>query len=496
MNMPHSPGRSGLWLALTGSSLLLPAILASRSTNGLVLGRYSAALAGLALLDLAILAGALLLLLRPGLRGWIARTAARTPDTPVMLLLLFPLSVFLLLWFLFPFPLLERWNAFLGICLLLLFPGVLLIGCRDGKARREALKGTVLASASLVICLLAAELAVRMVVPGSFFNPRLGLIPYARHTIMVDLPGVSMGGTLSTNRWGLRGDEPPEDWDAWTTIVTVGGSTTADYYLDDSRTWSNVLQETLRREDSLVWVGNGGIPQHNAETHEYFLREVVAEIRPDIVVFLVGINDIGQFMREAISLTELSLPERGARAFLFTQSRLLQTLYKAKRVYIDGAEVISENSDPDFELLHMTAPETRLPEDLSTMLPDPGYYQRRIRRLIETCRQLEVTPVFLTQPLLYEDTEYWRQIQGGSSWLIGPDSIFSAATKWLMLDHLNRQLIAVCEREGVACFDLASHIPHDTSMFYDEMHFTEAGSKRIGRLTGKFILYRRLLLSR
>jgi lysophospholipase L1-like esterase len=472
--------------------LLLPAILASRSTIGFVLGRYSPALAGLALLDLAILAGALHLLLRPGSRVWMTRVAARTPDTPVMLLLLFPLPVFFLLWFLFPFPLLERWNAFLGVCLLLLSPGVLLIGCRDGKARREALKGTMLASASLLICLLAAELAIRMAVPGSFFNPRLGLIPYARRTIMVDIPGTSMGGTLSTNRWGLRGEEPPEDWDAWTTIVTVGGSTTADYYLDDAKTWSHVLQETLRREDSLVWVGNGGIPQHNAETHDYFLREVVAEIRPDIVLFLVGINDIGEFLKGPI-VSDPPLPESGPRAFLFAGSRLLQTLYKAKKVYIEGAQVISENVDPEFELLPMPGPEAPLPEDPGGLLQNPGYYEQRILRLIETCRTLNVTPIFMTQPLLYDDTENWRGIQGGSFRYIGPDSIFSAASRWRMLDWLNRQLIDVCEREGVACFDLASRIPHDMSMFYDDMHFTETGSGRIGRLAGKFILSRRML---
>jgi lysophospholipase L1-like esterase len=485
--------RLGVLFAILGSALLLPAILVSQSSSGAILGRYSVGLATAALLNLVLLAGGLILMLRSGTSGRVAAMAARTPDFLVVNLIVFPLPVFLLLWFLFPVPILDRWNAFAGLCLLMVFPGVFLIGARNGKARSEALKGTMVASASLLICLIAAELAVRAVVPGSYFNPRLGLIPYSRHTIMVDLPGVSMGGTLSTNSWGLRGEEPPEDWDAWTTIVTVGGSTTADYYLDDARTWSHVLQETLRESSPLVWVGNGGIPMHSSETHDYFLREVVAEIRPDIVVFLVGINDIGQFMRGSVALDEPPLPERGARAFLFAQSRLLQALYKAKKVYIEGATVISETSDPEFELLPMTTIERPLPEDLGTLLPDPRYYERRILRLIETCRDLNVTPVFLTQPLLYDNTDYWRGIQGGCSWLLGSDSIFSAATHWLMLDYLNRQLIGVCHREGVACFDLASRIPHDRSMFYDAMHFTEAGSDRIGRLTGKYLLSRGIL---
>lgn len=485
--------RAGLLLVLSGAGLLLPAILVSQSVSGTFLGRYSASLAAAALLDALLLAASVLLLLRPSALRRVAALAAGTPDLLVVLSVILPLPLFLLFWFLFPLPILDRWNAFWGLCLLSASPGILLIGSREGAARREAVRNALVASFTLCIGLAAAELAVRAVVPGSFFDPRLGLIPYSSHTIMVDLPGVTPGGILSTNRWGLRGEEPPEDWESWTTIVTVGGSTTADYYLDDSRTWSHVLQETLRRENPHVWVGNGGIPMHSSETHDFFLREVVAEIRPDIVVFLIGINDIGQFMRGSVALTEPPLPERGARAFLFARSRLLQSLYKAKKVYLEGAPVISETSDPEFELLPMPAPEAPLPEDLGSLIPDPDCYKRRVLRLIETCRDLGVTPVFLTQPLLYEDTEHWRGIQGGCSWVLGSDSIFSAATHWRMLDYLNRQLIEVCDQEGVACFDLASRIPHESTMFYDAMHFTEAGSERIGRLTGEYLLSRGLL---
>jgi len=482
--------RPGAAAAALGASLLLPAILDSRSASGLLLGRFSAGLAAAGLLDAALLAGSLLLLVRPSACRWAAALFARMPDLLLVLSVILPLPLLLPAWFLFPLPILDRWNALLGLVLLAVSPATLLIGSRAGAARRDAVRNSLTASVSLLLCLGAAELAVRAVVPGSHFNPRLGLIPYTRYTIMVDLPGVSFGGTLSTNRWGLRGEEPPEDWDAWTTIVTVGGSTTADYYLDDSRTWSHVLQETLRERDPHVWVGNGGIPMHSSETHEYFLREVVAEIHPDVVVFMVGINDIGQFMRGSVALTEPPLPERGVRAFLFERSRLLQSLYKMKKVFLDGAPVISENVDPEFELLPMPGPERPLPEDMGTLIPDPDQYARRIRRLIKTCRELGVTPVFLTQPLLYDDTEYWRGIQGGCSWILGSDSVFSAATHWRMLDYLNGQLLEVCSREQVACLDLASMIPHDSTMFYDAMHFTEAGSRRIGLLTGRFLLSR------
>lgn len=474
-------------LGLIGSGLLLSTVLASRSSSGIVLGRYSPGLASLAAALVLVASGSIALLsgLKPlrRIRVW----AAAFPEFAAVILVVFPVPLFLMFWFLFPFPLIEKWEGFIGTCLLLASPGVLCVESRSGKPLSDALKGILVTAVSFAICLVLAEVVIRSVVPGSFFNPRLGLIPHAKYTIDVALPGVSRGGTLSTNRWGLRGDEPPDQWESFTTIVTVGGSTTANYYLDDSRTWSSVLQNTLRESDSLVWVGNGGIPMHSSEHHDFFLREVVARIKPDVVVFLLGANDIGQFMKGEVALHEAPLPERGIREMMFRGSRLLQTMYKAKKVYIDRAPVISETVDPEFVLLPMTGPERPLPDDLREMLPDPDAYPRRIGTLINTCRELGVTPVFLTQPLLFEDNPYWRGIQGGSFWHGGPDSLFSAASHWVMLDFLNSELMRVCRDEGVACYDLASVVPHDTSMFYDSMHLTEAGAEMVGKSVAGFL---------
>ncbi len=96
--------------------------------------------------------------------------------------------------------------------------------------------------------------------PPTIFNPRFGLRPFARVELEVNLPGVTPGGVLTTNAWGMRGEEPPEDWDEWLTIITVGGSTTANFYLDDSLTWSRIIQDRLREVHPQTWVGNCGIP--------------------------------------------------------------------------------------------------------------------------------------------------------------------------------------------------------------------------------------------
>lgn len=268
---------------------------------------------------------------------------------------------------------------------------------------------------SFIVTLAAAEIVFRILMPESIFNPRFGLRPHQRVELQVDLPGITPGGTLTTNMWGFRGEEPPEEWDDYLTIVTIGGSTTANYYLDDSLTWSNVLQQGLREIEPRVWVGNAGIPRHSAGTHALFVREVLSSIRPDVALFLVGVNDMGPFLRGRQGNGE-RLPDSGLRTWLFGRSMTLQLLYKIRKTCIEGAPVITGAVDPYFVEEPLTVEEPPFPDDLHEILEDPDFYKDRIRTLIRECRSLGILPVFMTQPGLYDDTEYWRGILACQIW--------------------------------------------------------------------------------
>ncbi len=293
---------------------------------------------------------------------------SRCPDFLASLLLVVFLPLFFVLWFLFPIPLL-----------------------------------------------------LRKVMPPGIFNPRFGLRPYQRVELEVNLSGINPGGVWTTNAWGMRGEDPPENWDEWLTIITVGGSTTADYYIDDSLTWSRVIQDRLREVHPRTWVGNCGIPRHSAAEHALLVREVLSEVKPDIALFLVGINDVGQFLRGEAALN-VSLPETGLRQAVFKHCMLMQVLYKLKIVYVDKAPVMSEAVDPMFIEEPLLSPERELPDDLHELISLPDDYKNRIEAIIHECRELDIIPVFMTQPLLYEDNDYWRGRKGGSYWFGGPDS--------------------------------------------------------------------------
>src|SRR4051812_962072 len=104
----------------------------------------------------------------------------------------------------------------------------------------------------------AAVLAGFLIVPASIlglaeyaarrcFLPAIGSVmesdPYKRIILKQAPRGIVTPTTLSTNRWGMRGDEPPRDWEDWNTLFAVGSSTTLCYHLDDAKTWPYLLQQ-------------------------------------------------------------------------------------------------------------------------------------------------------------------------------------------------------------------------------------------------------------
>lgn len=490
MTVPATPERRVRLVcipACVGLLLILYALCTSRSENGTILGAWSKAIAGAIVFTFFQFILCLL-----SASGWrtisakLAKAAAKLPELIGPLLLFMVPAVVFLSWFLSLSMLFHRFSFTAGAFLLALIPGSLLVSAKDNAQLKHVVSGTAVMTVSLLLALIGGELLLRRIMPGQIFNPRFGLRPYCRYDLHVDLPGISQGGVLSTNRWGLRGDDPPPNWSEYLTVVTVGGSTTANYYLDDSKTWSSVLQDELRAVNPMVWVGNAGIPRHSADTHALFVKEVLSRINPDVALFLVGVNDMGPFLRGDAGGEE-RLEDSGPRPWLFSRSMILQLLYKIKKVNIDGAQVIDTVSDPPFRPESLTTGEMPLPEDLHDLLSDPDFYRNRILRLITACREQGITPVFLTQPLLYEDNDYWRNFRESAALFQGTERPISAATYALMLQTLNSDLLLACAEQGAAVYDLASHVPHSELYFYDSMHMTEAGAALVGSLVGRFM---------
>ncbi|HKB15092.1 MAG TPA: GDSL-type esterase/lipase family protein [Planctomycetota bacterium] len=358
-------------------------------------------------------------------------------------------------------------------------------------ATRKVLGRAGLVLAYLLVTLLILEATARITAPASVFSPLLPLFPHVKAVLDVDLRGVSPHGRLTTNRWGLRGEEPPEEWDAWDTWVTIGGSTTQCFYLDDEKTWPHLLQQRLRERNPRTWVGNGGIDGQTTRAHLVFMDEVVRAIRPDAVLFLLGVNDFSLSICQDRRLFG-NPQDRGAwsedswKMRLFRWSRLFQLGYRWS-VALSGDVILVRAAHRNYEPTPLGPDPTPVPSDPRDLLPELPEFRSNLKALVESGRAMGVRTVFLTQPILFADADPWRGIEGEFFWIRRPIARFSAADCRRMLDVYNRATVETCRAEGAPCFDLAAEVPSNGDLYYDPAHFTEKGCAFVAEKVAAFL---------
>ena len=324
------------------------------------------------------------------------------------------------------------------------------------------------------------------------FLPLLPTIPNVREVRgQVPLRGVSSYSRHSTNEWGLRGDPIPLNWKQSFTILAIGGSTTHCFYLDDKKTWPHLLQEHLNADGKKVWVGNAGFDGHSTRGHLTVVKAIVKKVKPNALIFLVGINDL------ALSLDKKA---RGGYydSMRYTPQKLQHPLDRLRTFHLarQWKQVIFDEVAVNGGVFHnnmvqtVLAPEefTPLPEDLREILPSLDEYKINVGTLIKNCSELGCQVMFMTQPMLFDDSERWENIVGQNFFIRQGGLRLSAATYWRMLSLFNKTLIKCCAELDVPCYDLSMSIPHDEEYFYDPVHFTEAGAMLVAKFTAEEVL--------
>ena len=64
---------------------------------------------------------------------------------------------------------------------------------------------------------------------------------------------------------------------------------------------------------------------------------------------------------------------------------------------------------------------------------------------------------------------------------------YAAAALAEGMNRYNERLLQVCRDERLECVDLEKAIPKHLSMFYDDAHFTEAGSQKVAEVFARYL---------
>jgi lysophospholipase L1-like esterase len=279
--------------------------------------------------------------------------------------------------------------------------------------------------------------------------------------------GVSPAATARFNADGIRGTDPPPRDQAYR-VLCVGGSSTACTYLDDSKAWPQLLAEDLHAADPKrdYWVGNVGLPGFRTVEHLQFAAESPLVDDEDCLIVQTGIND---FM--SCLLGPRPQPP------LWTHSNIRQ-LARTMALRLSGDTLVEDTGGTVYSRRRAQRQSAKIDTsgpDLTDCLQE---YQRQLNDLVDVCRRRNVRLVFTTQPVLWRrdlDKENAALLWFG---LLGDGRYLSVEQMRAGMDEYNQVLRRVCDERGVGLVEL-SEIDGDPAMFYDDCHFTDAGSRRV-----------------
>ena len=291
---------------------------------------------------------------------------------------------------------------------------------------------------------------------------------------------------LRRNSLGFRGVEPPEPFEDHLTLVTVGGSTTECSFLTEGKTWSDRLGQQLESNFGRLWLNNAGLDGHSTFGHLALLRGYLLQLRPDVVIFLIGNNDRsrGSPNSSDLRLDRTGLDWTSLGGFVKSLAHYSDTValtvsllrYKRARdlglIYRGQVDVeqLEHLSTPQEEAVRMKAShrETHVPP-----------YRRRLVEMIEISRAEGIEPVFVTQPGLYGPAiDDVSGIDLGSIERNGVDGNLA----WEILEMYNEATREVGEENDVLVVDLALSLEKSSLFFYDLVHYTNEGATEIGRI--------------
>ncbi|HEX8773139.1 MAG TPA: SGNH/GDSL hydrolase family protein [Pyrinomonadaceae bacterium] len=340
---------------------------------------------------------------------------------------------------------------------------------------------------SLIVALLLMEVLLRLHNPfqARIKGNRIVLETNKTYHIKNDIiRSLDPEVTVIRNGLGFRGKNPPADFHDQLTIVTIGGSTTQCFFLNEDQTWTARLGQRLEKSLRPVWINNAGLDGHSTYGHLVLLEDYIVPLRPKVALFLVGINDIAtgtlsefdaENVRSGIRFDSFKGFVKSASAYSEVAALGLN-LYRSLTAYRAG---LTHHQVDLRKQGYLDISEEAQKEYIATYggqyLKD---YEARLSRIIDICRRAGIEPVFVTQPMLTGfGTDDVTGVDLARVKANGPYQ--TGKMYWDLLEVYNDSTRHVGREKGILVIDLARQLPKTSRYFYDFIHYTPQGAQAI-----------------
>jgi lysophospholipase L1-like esterase len=356
-------------------------------------------------------------------------------------------------------------------------------------------KNFLLLLVSLVLALGVCEVALRFYNPFGFRIKGDNLVlPVNKKEIIYHDKCTKIDQVVvhQNNSLGFKGEEPPRDFDRWLTLVAVGGSTTESLEIAPEKTWPHLVGVKLRQRFPRLWLNNAGLCGHSTYGHYILVRDFISKLKPKVLIFLIGINDIGiSDAREFDTRISAGLSFRSLDKFLSSMAyrsevaSVLLNLYRyyfPKSVLAVGQRDMGELDLTTLAQLPMTAPQAAALVETHREKYVP-LFEARLRRLVQITRQGGMDPVLLTQPVVYGKLKDDVTGVDFSDKAVGYG--LNGEVGWQILELYNDVTRRVGREQGILVIDLAREMPKSSRYYYDLMHFSNEGNDRLAAIVAR-----------
>lgn len=328
----------------------------------------------------------------------------------------------------------------------------------------------IVGSLAVLVGMAGGEFLAQAVAPRPAFHLQLPGAKYEYDPNPDLLPGVSGHAVTTINALGLRGPELPPRDEAYR-ILCVGGSAAEGNYLDDAETWPALLSAELNATapERRVWTGAAAVSELATGQHVQFLHGWRPARDMDCWLLLVGPND---FLRLVLDYEVQGHPP------LWLCSAPAQLTRRIWNVRFRNGFVV----DPTGDDLTLYRREFAIPARQTPDLPAAlDGYAGRIRALIQTARAAGVRPVFVCQPVLWDE---FLTPRGKRRLLYAREYPFPRDWKYLRagnfrdaIDQYHERLQQVCTAEKVECVTSLLELNGREACFYDDFLPNEQGCR-------------------
>ncbi len=274
-------------------------------------------------------------------------------------------------------------------------------------------------------------------------------------------------------------------------ILTIGGSTTDQKFVDDSLIFENFISREFSKKNQKVSVANAGIDGQSTIGHLnnfYHWFPYIKNLKVEYFLFYIGINDFHILSSELPDFRDLDLvnlknrpnlegkDKKGIKYFILELFNIVDAIYYAKREGLyHGKEKrwnFSKNNLVDIGLIKNYE---------KTMKKDLKEYEKRLELLCEEVIKLNAKAIFVSQGRnAYKFID--KKLYGVPDFGSYKNEKINGVDYYKMIRLMHEKCKNISERNNMIFIDLQKELTLNYDQdFYDDMHTTPSGSMKIGK---------------